>query len=111
MHVLLSCKNEEDPIKTEGARVLTTCSLLQVYGDFSRCSRAANSLVLDPIWPNFKLVLDIIVDLVTCKNEEDQREGARVLTRLNIDVSDVQGQLTPQSVVRFCGISTSSVLL
>ena len=28
--------------------------------------------VLGPIWPNFKLVQDIMVVLVTCKNEEDQ---------------------------------------
>ena len=44
---------------------------LKVYGDFSRCSRAANSAVLGPIWPNFKVVQDVIVVLVTCKNEED----------------------------------------
>ena len=30
MVVLVTCKNEEDPIKTEGARVLTT-----LYIDFS----------------------------------------------------------------------------
>ena len=30
MHVLVTCKNEEDPIKNEGARVLTT-----LYIDFS----------------------------------------------------------------------------
>ena len=39
--------------------------------------------------------------LITCKNEEDpiKNEGARVLTRLSIDFSDAQGQLTSQSVV------------
>ena len=41
------------------------------YGDFSRRSRAANSAVLGPIWPNFELVRDVMVVLVTCKNEED----------------------------------------
>ena len=55
---------------------------LQVYGDFSRCSRAANSAVLGPIRPNFELVRDVIDVLVTCKYEEDpiKNEGARVDT-------------------------------
>ena len=132
MDVLITCKYEEDPIKNEGARVVTTLyinisdaegqitlvlglvsgrnlnssklscmSLLParmrmikskmkklvcsqdfshyVYGDFSRRSRAANSAVLGPIWPNFELVRDVIV---TCKYEEDpiKNEGARVVT-------------------------------
>ena len=83
MIFLITYKNEEDPIKNEGARVLTAFSPLYVYGDFSRRSVAANSAVLSLIWPNFELVRDIMVVLVTCKNEEDQikNEGARVLTR------------------------------
>ena len=53
-----------------------------VYGDFSRRSRAANSPVLGPIWPNFELVRDVMNVLVTCKYEEDliKNEGARVFT-------------------------------
>ena len=41
--------------------------------------------------------------LVTCKNEKDpiNNEGATVLTTLNIDFSDAQGQVTPHSVVGF----------
>ena len=37
-------------------------------------------------WPNYELVRDIIVVLVTCKNEEDpiKREDAIVLTTLYI---------------------------
>ena len=37
-----------------------------------------------------------MVDLLTCKNEEDpiKNEGARVVTRLFIDFSNAQGQLT-----------------
>ena len=41
------------------------------YGDFSRRSRAADSAVLGPIWPNFELVRDVMDVLVTCKYEED----------------------------------------
>ena len=42
-----------------------------------------------------------MVVLVTCKNEEDpiKNKGARVLTSLYVDISDAQGQLTPQSVL------------
>ena len=52
------------------------------YGDFSNRSRAANSAVLGPIWPNFELVRDVMDVLVTCKYEEDpiKNEGARVDT-------------------------------
>ena len=42
-----------------------------------------------------------MVVLVTCKNEEDsiKSEGARVLTTLNINFSDAQGQVTLGLVV------------
>ena len=40
---LVTCKNGEDPSKNEGTRVVKTFLPFQVYGDFSRCSRAANS--------------------------------------------------------------------
>ena len=71
MVVLITCKIEEDPIKNEGARVLTTFLLL-VYGDFSRCSRAGNSVVLGSIWPNLELVRDIMVVLVTSRMKKIQ---------------------------------------
>ena len=82
MHVLVTCNNEDDPFKNEGARVFTRFLLLLDYGDFSRCSRAANSAVLGPIWQNFELVRDVMNVLVTCKYEEDpiKNEGARVFT-------------------------------
>ena len=42
-----------------------------------------------------------MVVLVTCKNEEDLiiDEGPRVFTTLNINFSDAQGQITPESAV------------
>ena len=47
MVVLITCKNEEDLNKNEGSRVLTRFSLLymQVYGNFSKRSRADYSVV------------------------------------------------------------------
>ena len=51
-----------------------------------------------------------MVVLLTCKNKEDQikNEAARVLTRLNIDFSHTQGQLTMQSMVKSGQNSNSS---
>ena len=34
MHILVTCKNEDDRIKNEGARVITIFLQLLVYGDF-----------------------------------------------------------------------------
>ena len=101
MHDLVTCKSEEDPIKNEGARVVTRFLPLIVYGDFSRRPRAANSEVHGLIWSNFELVRDFVVVLVTCINEEDPVEnvGARVSPTLYINFLDAQGQITLELVV------------
>ena len=54
-----------------------------------------------------------MVVLIICKNEEDliKNEGVRVFTTLYIDFSDVQGQVTPQSLVESDRNSNSSKLL
>ena len=80
MVVLHTCKNEEDPIKNEEARVLT-----RLYAVFFRCSRAANSKISGGILPKFELIQAYIVVLLTCKNVEDliKNEGARVLSRFS----------------------------
>ena len=71
MVVLLTCMNQEDPIKNEGANKIICCC-------FFRRSRAANSKVSGGFLPKFEL-------LVTCKNEEDpiKNKGSRVLTRFS----------------------------
>ena len=73
MVVQVTRKNEEGPIKNIGTNVSG----------------------------GIRLKFKIIVILLTCKNEEDRikNEGTRVLTRLYVDFSDTQGQLTPESVV------------
>ena len=72
MVVLLTCKNEEDLIKNEGARVAT-----RLYVDFSD-----NSLVSGGVLPKFELIQAFMQVLVTSKNEEDpiKNEVARVAT-------------------------------
>ena len=61
----------------------------------------------------FSLIQDFMVVLLTCKNEEDpiKNEGARKQTRLYINFSDSQGQLSPQSVAESRRNSNSSKLL
>ena len=61
-----TCKNEEDPIKNEDARVLT-----RLYVVFFTCSRAANTEVSGGILSKLELIQAFIVVLVTCKNEID----------------------------------------
>ena len=95
MDVFVTSKNEEDLNKNEGPRVATTLNI-----DFSQ-SRADNSAVKGRIWLKFKLIRDVIDVLVTSNYEEDsiKIEGARVATTQNIDFSNTQGQITPQSEV------------
>ena len=74
MVVLVTCKNEEDPIKNEGARVFTTLYIK---------ARADNSGVGGGIWPKFDLIQAFMHVLITCKNEDDRfkNEGARVFIK------------------------------
>ena len=69
--------------------------------DFFKHYRADNSAVRGRIWAKFELIRDIVVILVTCKNEEDplKNKDARVVITQNIDFSNTQGQVTPQSEV------------
>ena len=71
------------------------------FEDLIKHSRAANSAVQGRILLKYKLIQDVMVILVTSKNEEDpiKIEGARVATTQNIDFSNTKGQLTLQSEV------------
>ena len=78
MVVLHTCKNKEEPIKNEGARVFTT-----LYINFSDAQGQITLGVGGSIWPKFELIQAFMHVLVTCKNEDDQfkNEVARVFTR------------------------------
>ena len=60
-----------------------------------------------------ELIRDVMAILVTSKYEEDpiKIEGARVATTQNIDFSNTQGQITPQSEVGSGRNSNSSEML
>ena len=77
MAVLLICKNEEDLIKNEGARVLTR---FYIYFSNTQGQLTPQSVVESS--RKFQLFQAFMVVLVTCKNDEDpiKNEGARVLT-------------------------------
>ena len=66
MGKLVVCKNEEEPIKNEGARVVTTL--------FIKFSDAQGQLTPKSVMEScrkFKLIQALIVVLIVCKNEED----------------------------------------
>ena len=82
-------------------------------------TRAANSTVRGRIWLKFEPIRDIIVVLVTCKNEEDPLKKIMALEwpqhfshlkSMGI-FPDAQGQLTPQSEVEPGRNSNSSEML
>ena len=103
MVVLVSCKNEEDPIKNEGAIVFTT-----VYSNFSDAQGQITLELVGGIWPKFELILAFMQCLVTCKNEDDRIKMKELECSQDFShyrsmgiFPDTQGQLTPpQSLVR-----------
>ena len=76
---LLTCNNEEDPIK------MKALDCLQDYVLFFRRSRAVKPAVSGGNLPKFELIQAFMVVLVTCKNEEIPiKKGSRVLTRFYV---------------------------
>ena len=77
MGLLVACKNEEDPTKNEGARVVTT-----LFITFSDAQGQLTPKSRDRILPKFKLIRAFMGGLVICKNEKDpsKHEGTRVVT-------------------------------
>ena len=73
MVVLITCKNEKDPIKSEGARVAT-----RLYVNFSDIP--GHSIDNVGIWQKFEFIRAFMHVPITCKNKEDsiKNEGARV---------------------------------
>ena len=65
MVFLLTCKNEEDPIKSVSVRVINI-----IHRHFRR-SGAAEFVIGDGMWPKYELIQAFMVVLFTCKNEED----------------------------------------
>ena len=83
MHVLVTCKNGVIELKMNELECSQDFSHYKSMGIFLRCSRAANSVVLGPIWPNIKFVHDIMDVFFTCKYDMNpiKNEGPRVFPK------------------------------
>ena len=113
MDVLVTCKYEEDPIKNEGARVLTT-----LYSNFSDAQgqitlvlvlvsgRNLNSSMLScmSLLPARMRMIDLKMKELECSQDFSHYKSMGIFP-------DAQGQLTPQSLVRSGRISNSSEIL
>ena len=91
MVVIVSAKNEEDPIKNEGARGLTTLNIF--------FQTIKGSLLRNQWWYLVKIRTHIKVVRVTAKNEEDPAKIKALVTQYFF--SPTQAQLYPQSVVGY----------
>ena len=113
MNVFVTCKNEEDPIKNEGARMFTT-----LYINFSDAQgqitlelvvvsgRNLNSSKLSCMssLPARMRMIESKMKELECSQDFSHYKSMGIFP-------DAQGQLTPQSLVRSGRISNSSEML
>ena len=78
-------------------------SILKILSknQFLTSIKGSNSAALGSIWPKFELYPNLLVVLVTCKNEEgpNKNEGTSMFTTLYINFLGTQGQITLELVV------------
>ena len=113
MDVLITCKFEEDPIKNEGTRVVTT-----LYSNFSdaqgqitlvlvsvsgRNSNSSKLSCMSSLPARMRLIKSKMKEL-ECSKDFSHYKSMGIFT-------DAQGQLTPQSLVRSGLISNLSEML
>ena len=113
MIVLITCKNEEDPIKNEGARVFTT--LYIKFSDTQGQITLGLVVVSDRNLNSSKLScissLSARMKMIQSKmNELEWSQHFSHYKSMGI-FPDAQGQLTPQSLVRSGPISNSFQML
>ena len=113
MYVLVTCKYEEDPIKNEGARVVTT-----LYSNFSDAQGQITLLLVSASGQNLNSSkfscmssLPARMRIIVSKMEElEWLQDSSHYKSMGI-FPDTQGQLTPQSLVRSGQILNSSEML
>ena len=113
MVVLLTCKNEEDPIKNRGARVFTTLYIKfsDVQGQITlvfvvvsgRNSNPSKLSCMSSLPARMRLIKSKIKEL-ECSQSFSHYKSMGIFP-------DAQGQLTPQSLVRSGRISNSFYML
>ena len=111
MDVLITCKNEEDPIKNEGTRVVTTLyiNISDAQGQITLVlvsGRNLNSSKLSCMssLPARMRMIDSKMKELECSQDFSHVKSMGIFP-------DAQGQLTPQSLVRSGRISNSSEML
>ena len=87
MIILVTSKNEEDPIKIEGARVATIQNIDFSISDLAEIRTHPRYCSYPCYLKEWRRSTDVMDVLVTSKNKEEpnKNEGARVATILNID--------------------------
>ena len=113
MVVLLSCKNEEDPIKNRGARVFTTSCInfSDVQGQITVVLVLVSGRNLNS--SKFSCMSSLPVRMRFIKSKMKELECSQDFSHYKSMgiFPDAQGQLTPQSLVRSGRISNSSEML
>ena len=80
IHVLITCKYQKGSNQKKRRKCDDIIFPIISIWDFFIRSRAANSAVLGPIWPNFELVRDVMD--VTCKYDVSSMTNLRRPVRL-----------------------------
>ena len=113
MVVLLTCKNEEDPIKNRGARVFTTLYIKfsDVQGQISLVLVVVSGRKLKSLKLSCMSSLPARMGLITSKMKEPECLQDFSHNKSMGIFPDAQGQLTPQSLVRSGRISNSYEML
>ena len=111
MSFLVACKNEEDPIKNEGARVVTT-----LFINFSDAQGQLNpkSVMESCRNSNSSQLLWLVLLSARMRKIHPKKEGTRVVTTFphyKGIFPDAQGQLTHKSLVQSCRISNPLEIL
>ena len=113
MVVLVTCKNEEDPIKNEGARVFTTLNInfsdaqgqitLELVVLSGQNLNSSKLLCMTSLPARIRMIESKMKEL-ECLQDFSHYKSMGIFP-------DAQGQLTPQSLVRSGRISSSSEML
>ena len=110
MVVFVTCKNEEDPIKKEGVRMVTTLSI-----NFQDAQGHNRRWDLDEIQthPSFYTCLSFFsTRMVKIHSKLKALEGSQHVSHYkSMGISDAQGQVTHKSLIGSCQISNPSEIL
>ena len=113
MVVLLTCRNEEDPIKNRGVGVFTTLYInfsdaqgqitLELVAVSGRNLNSSKLSCMSSLHARMRMI-DSKMKLLKCSQDFSHYKSMGIFP-------DTQGQLTPQSLVRSGRISNSSEML